>query len=91
MHDVTETFRRALAAGGLAEAAPSFESESVIDVTARAVPAGEDTDAASDRESSVSKVQQRPGSFEAHEFSSGAGSRAYKVYVSAGSPMRRAR
>ncbi|HYN61866.1 MAG TPA: PHB depolymerase family esterase [Rubrivivax sp.] len=83
MHDVTETIRRALAAGRLAEAAPSFDSESVIDVTARVVPAGEDADAAWGREPSNSEAQQAPGSFEAHEFSNHAGSRGYKVYLPA--------
>ncbi len=84
MHDVTETIRRALAAGRLAEAIPSFDSESVIDVAARVVPGGEDTNAAWDRAPSSSEAQQRPGSFEAHEFSNAAGRRAYKVYVPVG-------
>jgi poly(hydroxyalkanoate) depolymerase family esterase len=83
MHDVTETIRRALAAGRLTEAAPSFDRESVIDVTARVVPAGEDADAAWGREPSNSEAQQAPGSFEAHEFSNHAGSRGYKVYLPA--------
>lgn len=67
MSDVTETIRRALAVGRVAEAAPSFGSESVIDVAARVVPAG--------------KAGQRGGSFESHQFSNEAGTRAYKVYV----------
>jgi len=83
MHDVTETIRRALAAGGLAQAAPRNDRESVIDVAARVVPAGEVAGAARDCEPSITAAQQRPGSFEAHEFSSDAGSRAYKVYVPA--------
>ena len=83
MHGVTETIRRALANGGLAEAAPGVDSESVIDVAARVVPAGEDTIPAGDGEPSIRKAQQRPGSFEAHEFSNQAGSRTYKVYVPA--------
>jgi poly(hydroxyalkanoate) depolymerase family esterase len=83
MHDVTETLRRALAAGRLTEAAPSFDRESVIDVTARVVPAGDDADAAWGREPSNSEAQQAPGSFEAHEFSNHAGSRGYKVYLPA--------
>ena len=83
MHGVTETIRRALASGGLAEAAPGGDSESVIDVAARVVPAGEDTIQAGDGEPSIRQAQQRPGSFEAHEFSNQAGSRTYKVYVPA--------
>jgi len=110
MHGVTEIIRRALAAGRPAKANPRFDDESVIDVEARVVPAGEDTNAARDREPSasviavaaplapagedtnaardrepsISEAPQRPGSFEAHEFSNGAGSRTYKVYVPAG-------
>lgn len=84
MHDVTEIIRRALAAGRIAEANPRFDGESVIDVEARVVPAGEDTNAAWDRGPATSEAQQPPGSFEIHEFSNDAGSRAYKVYVPAG-------
>lgn len=84
MHEVTETVRRALAAARLAEAAPRFDSESVIDAAVRVVPAGDDTDAAWNREPSIRQARQRPGSFEAHVFSNDAGSRAYKVYVPAG-------
>jgi poly(hydroxyalkanoate) depolymerase family esterase len=84
MHDVTETIRRALAAGRPAEAAPGFDNESVIDVAARVVPAGEDTSAAWGRGPSINETPQRQGSFEAHEFSNDAGSRAYKLYVPAG-------
>jgi poly(hydroxyalkanoate) depolymerase family esterase len=86
MHDVTETIRRALAAGGLAKANPRNDPEPVIDVASRVVPASEDTDAARGRDPSTGDAQQRPGSFEAHEFSNGAGSRAYKVYVPAAKP-----
>lgn len=84
MHDVTETIRRALAAAHLAEAAPRFDSESVVDAAARVIPADDDTGAAWNREPSISEARQRPGSFEAHVFSNDAGSRAYKVYVPAG-------
>jgi poly(hydroxyalkanoate) depolymerase family esterase len=73
-----------LAAGRLAEAEPSSDSESVIDVATRVVPAGEDTNAARHREPPIREAQQRAGSFEAHAFSNDAGSRAYKVYVPAG-------
>jgi poly(hydroxyalkanoate) depolymerase family esterase len=84
MHDVTETIRRALAAGGVAEATPRDDSESVIDVAARVVPAAEDTSTARDREPSIRHPQQLPGNFEAHRFSSDAGSRTYKVHVPPG-------
>jgi poly(hydroxyalkanoate) depolymerase family esterase len=84
MHDVTETIRRALAAGRPAEADLRFDRESVIDVAARVVPADKDADATWNREPSMPEAQPRPGSFEAHEFSNGAGTRMYKVYVPAG-------
>ena len=83
MHGVTETIRRALATAGLAQAPQPFDSESVIDVTARLVPAGEEAQAAPDCNPSLGEAQ-RPGSFETHEFSNRAGTRAYKVYVPAG-------
>jgi len=84
MHGVTETIRRALAAGGLATAAPRNDLDSIIDVAARVVPAGEDSDTAREREPSIDESQQRPGSFETHEFSNDVGNRTYKVYVPAG-------
>src|SRR5690606_1833412 len=62
---------------------PGFDSGAVIDVTARVVHAGEDTQATWDREPSITDAQQRRGSFEAYEFRNEAGSRAYKVYVPA--------
>lgn len=83
MRDVTETIRRALAAGRPAEAHPRFESESVVDVEARVLPAGEDGSAIPLRQPSIGEARQRPGSFEAYEFSNDAGTRAYKVYVPA--------
>jgi len=84
MHDVTETIRRALAAGRPAEAAPKFDSKSVIDVAVQVIRASEDTNATWEHGPSIRDAQQLPGSFEAHEFSNDAGSRAYKVYVPAG-------
>lgn len=83
MRDVTETIRRALAAGRPAEAHPRFESESVVDVEARVLPVGEDGSAIPLRQPSIGEARQRPGSFEAYEFSNDAGTRAYKVYVPA--------
>ena len=84
MHEVTETIRRALAAGGLAESAPSVDGDNVIDVAARIVPTGEVSPAAWEHKPSINEVPQRPGSFETHQFRNDAGSRAYKVYVPAG-------
>lgn len=81
MHEVTETIRRALAAGRLAAPVPSFDSESVIDVKARVAPADEGSSAPLGREPSMSELRQAPGSFQRHEFSNAAGSRAYKLYV----------
>lgn len=88
MRDVTETIRRSLAAGRVTEAGPSFGGESVIDVEARVLRAGEDGSSNTDCKPVISEAQQRqqqqqPGSFERHEFSNGAGKRAYKVYVPA--------
>jgi poly(hydroxyalkanoate) depolymerase family esterase len=86
MHDVTQTIRRALAAGRPAAAAPAsprVDRTSVIDVVARVIPAGDDTRAAGERESTTRDAPQRPGSFDAHSFSNDAGSRGYKVYVPA--------
>lgn len=96
LHEVTQTIRRALSAGRLAEVAPSFDNESVVDVAARVVSTGEDTkaarvvstsedtDAAGGRAPSIGEARQRPGSFEAHTFSNDAGKRAYKLYLPAG-------
>ncbi|MBT9596543.1 MAG: PHB depolymerase family esterase [Vitreoscilla sp.] len=84
MHDVTETIRRALAKVRLAEASPRSDNEPAIDVVAHVVPSGEETSTAWDRKPSIGESPQRTGSFETHEFSNAAGSRAYKVYVPAG-------
>lgn len=91
MHDVTETIRRALAAGRPAAAAPGFDRGPVIDIAARVVPAGAgtgaeagaETGAPRGREPALGDATQRPGSFETHEFDGAAGSRTYKVYVPA--------
>ena len=83
MRDVTETIRRALAGGQLVEPGPRFDSESVVDVEARVVPSGDDSTAMPQRRPSTITAQQWPGRFEAHEFSSDAGTRTYKVYVPA--------
>lgn len=74
MRDVTETIRRALAAGRPPEAEPRPERDAVIDVDARVVPARDDDSAAQ---------QRRPGRVETHTFSNRFGSRDYKVHVPA--------
>lgn len=84
MHDVTETIRRALAAGGLTEPASRSDGDTVIDVAARIVPNGESHPVAWEHKPSLNEVPQRPGSFDTHQFSNDAGSRAYKVYVPTG-------
>lgn len=81
MHDLTGTIRHALAGGRFAEASQRFKRESVVDVEARVVPAGDDGSAMRPPWPSVGEAPQRHGSFEAHEFSNEAGTRAYKVYV----------
>lgn len=84
MHDVTETIRRSLGTGRPAETAASFNDAAVIDVASRIVPTGEGSAAPWVHEPSSHEPQPPHGSFEAHEFSNAAGSRAYKVYVPAG-------
>ena len=83
MHGVTETIRRALAAGRGAQTAQQLNRASVVDVAARLVATGDDGGAVPDREASVGQAQQRTGSFETRVFTNDAGSRAYKVYVPA--------
>ena len=83
MHGVTETIRRALAAGRGAQTAQQLARASVVDVAARLVATGDDGGAVPDREASVGQAQQRTGSFETRVFTNDAGSRAYKVYVPA--------
>jgi len=80
MQGVTETIRRALAAGGRAPAAPFADSGSVIDIAARVVPP-----AAVPRPPTAGAAS-RPGRFESLEFSNRAGVRAYKLYVPAKMP-----
>jgi poly(hydroxyalkanoate) depolymerase family esterase len=84
MHDVTETIRRALGAGRAPEASPSADSQSVIDVSARDVPAGDHKNATRERELLAQQAKPQSGTFEAHTFSNEAGTRTYKVYVPAG-------
>ena len=87
MQGVTETIRRALAAGRGAQAAQLFDRASVVDVAARLVATDNDNDndndsaAVPDREASVGQAQQPTGSFETGVFTHDAGSRAYKTYV----------
>jgi poly(hydroxyalkanoate) depolymerase family esterase len=84
MHDVTETIRRALGASDFTQTSPSADTESVIDVSARVVSLGENTDATTNREPPTTEEWPPNGSFTAHTFSNDAGTRAYKVYVPAG-------
>ena len=91
MQGVTETIRRALAAGGLGAPAPMHDDGSVIDVAARVVPDGKakdaiDAAAAPDRPPHVRDAPQRHSRFDTHQFTAEAGSRSYKVYVPAGKP-----
>jgi poly(hydroxyalkanoate) depolymerase family esterase len=69
MQGVTETIRRALSAGRLDALADAAAAADVVE-------AAEVAD--------VAEARPRPGSFEAHVFSNGAGRRRYKVYVPAG-------
>lgn len=73
LRDVTDTLRRTLASGYPAPATPPFDGAQVMDVPTRFVDA--------DYEPSSHEPQQTPGRFELHQFSSDAGSLAYKVYV----------
>lgn len=82
MRGVTETIRRALAAGGMAEKPPHTEDKSVVDVVARVVPTADDRQAAPTRGPRAG-AEPHARSFESREFSNRAGSRAYKVYVPA--------
>jgi poly(hydroxyalkanoate) depolymerase family esterase len=84
MHDVAETIQRALASVRHTEVAQNFESNSIIDVATRVIPAREDFHAAWEPEPSIGETRQLPGSFEAHTFSNNIGSRIYKVYVPKG-------
>jgi poly(hydroxyalkanoate) depolymerase family esterase len=83
MHDVTETIRRAMAAGNPAEPGPGFDSGSVIDVAARVVPDGEDRSTGPHRQPPIGDARPQTGRFEAHRFTNDAGTRAYKTYVPA--------
>jgi poly(hydroxyalkanoate) depolymerase family esterase len=83
MRNVTDTIRRALATGRLGEATPEFNTESVIDVEARMVPAAEGINVSSDCEPLLRETPQKPGSFDVHAFGNHAGRRTYKVYVPA--------
>ena len=77
MHDVTETVRRALAAGHPAEAARAAGRAAAIDVEARVIPDG------------PGRADTGPapgGGFETHHFRHDAGSLTYKVYRPAALP-----
>ena len=86
MHDVSETIRCALGGSGPAGQATPDETDAAIDVGARRMPDGEGADASPIIDPLHGAGRQRPGSFESHQFSNGAGSRSYKTYVPAGAP-----
>ncbi len=83
MHGVTETIRRALSSGGTAATTASPDaSETVVDVVARVVDSRQDGNGEPTRSSSTDESQM-PGTFDSHEFTNGAGTRTYKLYVPA--------
>ena len=84
MLDVTETIRRALGAGNHADVTANNERSTVIDVAARFVAADDAPQTTWESETVVPAARPLSGSFETHEFSNRAGSRAYKVYAPAG-------
>ena len=86
LRGVADTIRRALAAGGIAEAAPAADERTVVDIAAGVVADGDDAIAVPLRQPANGEARPRPGSFEAYDFVSDAGSRAYKVYVPTGRP-----
>ena len=81
MHAATEIIRRALGAGRLANADARLDCESAIDAVARPISAGEGESTVHERKPSIGEVKLQPGRFESHEFTNGAGTRAYKVYI----------
>lgn len=81
--DMTETIRRALAAGSLAQAMPSFDEHTIIDVASHVIPAEEDTLATRAHVPVINETLQRPGSFTSHTFCNDSGCRTYKVYIPA--------
>lgn len=84
MRDVSDTILRAPGSGRVGETAPRFEAETAIEVAAHLGLVGDGETALPRLDPSNGKASQRPGSFEAREFSTGAGTRAYKTYVPAG-------
>jgi len=83
MHEVTETIRRALTSGDIASTKrANVASDSVIDVVARVVDDPNLRDSEPARRPPVDRPQAH-GTFDTHEFSNRAGTRAYKLYVPA--------
>jgi len=83
MHEVTETIRRALTSGDIASTKrANVASDSVIDVVARVVDDPNLRDSAPARRPPVDRPKAH-GTFDTHEFSNRAGTRAYKLYVPA--------
>jgi len=81
MLNVTETIKKALASAGLGTGpATHRHDDSVIDVAARVVESPSDAFRQAGTPPVVDQPAQ-PGQFVSRNFSSGAGSRAYKLYV----------
>ncbi|MCV2351808.1 alpha/beta hydrolase family esterase [Paucibacter sp. Y2R2-4] len=74
MRHVTETIRRALASGRTSDSHSAASASASVDVEVE-VERGRLRNPAS------SEQALKPGSFETHQFSNAAGSRAYKVYM----------
>ena len=81
MRGVTETIRRALAAGRPVDPAGTFADGSVIDVPARFVSDDEENSRAPYSAPVAGTAQGAPGSFETFRASNDTGTLAYKVYV----------
>ena len=83
MHGVTETVRRALSSSGMTTAPPSpVANDAVIDVVARVVDVRHEPSDEPVRLPPRGDPQAR-GTFDAHQFTGAAGTRAYKLYVPA--------
>jgi poly(hydroxyalkanoate) depolymerase family esterase len=84
MRTVTENIRRALSSAGMSSAARSPDTDaSVIDVVARVVGIPQEEGRGEPRRKPPPAEPKAPGEFVTCEFSNGAGTRAYKLYVPA--------
>ncbi|MEO8543723.1 MAG: PHB depolymerase family esterase [Betaproteobacteria bacterium] len=83
MRTVTDTIRRALTPGETASTEDAnVACDSAIDVDARVIDEPSLRDNDPKRRPPIAR-RQAPGTFDTHEFSNGAGTRAYKLYVPA--------